>query len=236
MKKTGLVIAGCSTIAGLALIAGLCFAEGYTFIDTNNGEGPVTWSNTDEPADGPAIATIIADAQRVFPEWINEKNMTKVKSYFVKSFNTQRKSAAEWQPIDHIEAMMVGLTAPVNGGTDYYLYNCEMHYNRPIGQTKWTVDKQESNMTLGDGTPKMGGIHLIAADGTDKTQAGIADQTRRDEEEYARIHANDNQKKGSGKSESSVDESKSGSSDKPAVEEKVEKKKSVLGKLKGFGM
>lgn len=235
MKKTASIVAGFCLAGSLLFVAQLSFAEGYTYIDTNNGDGPVVWANTDEPADGPPIDTIIAQAKRLFPSWITEKNMLPVKAYFVKSYNEQRKQAANWQPIDHLEALMIGITEPVNGGTDYYLYNCEVHFNRAIGQTKWVVDKTESNMTLGDGTPKMGGIHLIAADGTDKTQAGIADQTRRDEEEYARAHANDNDSK-----KKPAEASVSSDNDKPSQpevvvkEEKTEKKKALFNKLKGL--
>lgn len=239
MKKAAYLVIICFASASIVLLTRHAFAEGYTYIDSNTGGGAVEWTNTDDPADGPPVSTVVADAVRLFPGYISQKNLPAVKSFFVKSYNTQRKHAQDWQPIDHIEAMLVGLTAPVNADNEYYLYNCEVHYDRPIGQTKWTVDKNESTITLGDGTPKMGGIHLVASDGTDKTQAGIAEQTQREQEEYDRIHANDNSQKKRPVEESvSSSDDQSSQSSEPAQEQpkqtKSEKKKAAFNKLKGL--
>jgi len=210
--------------AVLFLVSDAGFAQDeYLPIDSNTGGGTVTWDNTDNPEDGPTVAAILADAKKIFPAYVKKAGLPPVKSFFVKSFNTQRKYAKSWEPIDHIEAIMVGLTKPVKG-TDYYLYNCEIHYNRPVGQKKWTVYDQETNITLGDGTPKSGGIHLIASDGTDKTQAELDEKTKSDNEEYRNNMNSNEDKKQSGKDDEESDEDETTI---PSVEGKVDK-------LKGF--
>lgn len=222
MEKILKVFLSFCLFACLFLVADPGFAQDeYLPIDSNTGGGTVTWDNTDDPADGPTVAKIIADAKKIFPAYVKKAGLPPVKSFFVKSFNTQRKYAKDWQPIDHIEAVMVGLTSPVKG-TDYYLYNCEIHYNRPVGQSKWTVYDQETNITLGDGTPKSGGIHLIASDGTDKTQSELDAKTKSDNEEYRNNMNSNKDKKKSGKQEVKSDD------------ENTEKTKEGLNKLKGL--
>ncbi len=160
---------GLSLLLVAATMSAYCFADGYTYIDSNAGGINITLDNTDNPADGPPVSTFIKDAQKLFPSWVTEKNLPQPKAYYVKSYSTRRVRAASWQPIDHIEGNLIAVTKAVDSSGNYYLYNCEVHYDRPIGSNKWTVRKDESNMTLGDGKPKTNGIHLISAGNVDLT-------------------------------------------------------------------
>lgn len=179
-----------------SLFTSVCFGDGYTYIDSNAGGVNVELKNSDNPADGPPVATIIKDAQKLFPKYIAEAKLPAAKSFFVKDYITRKVRAASWQPIDHIEAQIIAVTKPVTADGSYYLYNCEVHYDRPIGATKWTVRKDESTITLGDGKPKTGGIHLINSKNEDLTlQQSTKDQeeankaAQKQQEEYDRQQA-----------------------------------------------
>jgi hypothetical protein len=168
----------------------------YYYIDSNNGDGPVTWKNAEEPADGPTVAKIIADAKRLFPSQIKAANLPAAKSFFYKFSATGRINAESWQPIDHFDARLIALTNKINAAGDYYLYNCEIHYTRPIGKSTWTASASDSSITLGNGTPKKDSIHLIGANNVDKTLEQSKREQEREAEEYnARMSGGDKKKR-----------------------------------------
>lgn len=133
----------CSIVLGTLLtMSSICFAQddddSYGAITSNAGEGKVEWTNV-EPDDGPAVATVIKDAKKLFSKEIKNKNLPPVKSFFVKAYNGSRFRAESFQPIDHTRVVLVGLTGSVDAEKNYYLYNCEIEYSRPIGAKAWTM-------------------------------------------------------------------------------------------------
>ncbi|MFA5927877.1 MAG: hypothetical protein WC838_01055 [Candidatus Margulisiibacteriota bacterium] len=196
MSKMRWLVVLVLAVAMMASAAVVCFAEGYTYIDSNAGGVNVELTNTDDPSDGPKISTVLADAKKIFPAWIKEKNVPAVKTYYVKSANELRIRAASWQPIDRIDYSLIGVTKPVDNSGNYYLYNAELRYTRSIGSKKWVVDKggNGTSITLGTGQPGDNGIHLINANNEDLTLKESIERQKREAEEYERQQEEYNKK------------------------------------------
>jgi hypothetical protein len=197
MRKVNWLRLGGFVLALIVIGAGVCFAAGYRYVDSPAGfsaSGKVELTNAEEPADGPTVATIRKDAQKFFAPYIKEKGLPAAKAFYYKLSATGRINAESWQPIDHFDAQGIAVTKAINSAGDYYLYNWEVHYDRPVGSSKWTAAKSSSAIYLGNGTPGRNSIHLVAADGTDKTQAEIDAQTQREQEDYDRAQEEYNKK------------------------------------------